>query len=74
LSGLQEGLQHAGVLRTAQALERLRFDLTDTLAGHVVVAADILKRLLGTGQTEAAADDIRLAGGQVVQDLRQLLT
>src|SRR5659263_630755 len=60
--------------RVAKLRHRLGLDLTDPLARDPVDLADLVERLgLTVGQTEAHRDDARLALGERVEDLVELL-
>src|SRR5258708_20731566 len=61
-SALDEARERASVGALRQLLERLRLDLADALARHLVLAADFLERVLaGLADAEAQAQDVRLA-------------
>ena len=70
----EHALELAHARRVTHLAERLRFDLTDTFAGDLEVAADFFERALdAVEEAEAEDEDFLLAFGEGAQDEVDLL-
>src|ERR1051326_6407933 len=73
-SGVEEGAQFARAAGVLELAQRLRLDLTDTLAGHRELLADLFQCVVGVhADAEAHAQHPLLASGQGRQDARRRL-
>src|SRR5215469_17844636 len=67
---LDEACERAAVRALRQLLERLRLDLADALARHLILAADFFERVLASrADAEAQTQNIRLARGEARERL-----